>query len=323
MLSFGSIPKDSFCGDWNEYIAAFDFKNGQLTATIGRNFHSESYLSNDPKIDKHGMSEPIQTQEELAKVVEPELVKKNVNLNSLFDSDLKKSLAVYYFTLPKIGSKEFLCEYEPGPTYIGNKKIWECQKNNKGYELNKNEETEDLGARQNIGYNKDGSVGFAYAYLEVSARAHTERWFKNMVDAEAFVESIYGKADKREQGKAGCFNLSYKSFECDYIALSYGCETYFFDKPGNLIKGGSPSTHRDILEEISPRPLGETILDKRLHHFSREIIKSEVINKETCRTATIASWKKEGQRMGEDDTTKVSVYVADMQTSFPALKGQW
>jgi hypothetical protein len=323
LLSFGSIPKDSFCGDWNEYIAAFDFKNGQLTATIGRNFHSESYLSNDPKIDKHGMSEPIQTQEELAKVVEPELVKKNVNLNSLFDSDLKKSLAVYYFTLPKIGSKEFLCEYEPGPTYIGNKKIWECQKNNKGYELNKNEETERLGAGQNIGYNKDGSVGFAYAYLEVSARAHTERWFKNMVDAEAFVESIYGKADKREQGKAGCFNLSYKSFECDYIALSYGCETYFFDKPGNLIKGGSPSTHRDILEEISPGPLGEKIKDKRLHHFSREIIKSEVINKETCRTATIASWKKEGQRMGEDDTTKVSVYVADMQTSFPALKGQW
>jgi uncharacterized coiled-coil DUF342 family protein len=333
LLAFGSIPEDSFCGDWDEYIAAFDFKNGQLLATVGKNYFEEGSLQIETKFDNSELVEIFQTTKENANDVKPKSdsvrknkssetaeIQKNTNLDSVFNSDLTKSLAEYYFTLPAIGSKEFLCEYEPGPTYIGNKKIWECRKNEKGYETS----ISGLYGRQNIGYNKDGSVGFAYALLQSSFPAYTDSWFKNTADAEAFVESIYGKADRRESGESGCLNrVGVFAVECKYIALSYGCNTYYFNTPGSHVKGGAPPTHRNILEEISPVSLIDNILDKDMSFFSREIIKSEVVEKDKCGIATISSWQREGQRMGEEDTTKVSIFVADMQTSFPALEGQW
>lgn len=46
LLAFGSIPEESFCSDWNEYIAAFDFKNGQLFATVGQNYFEDEETSN-------------------------------------------------------------------------------------------------------------------------------------------------------------------------------------------------------------------------------------------------------------------------------------
>jgi len=46
LLAFGSIPEESFCSDWNEYIAAFDFKNGQLFATVGQNYFENEETSN-------------------------------------------------------------------------------------------------------------------------------------------------------------------------------------------------------------------------------------------------------------------------------------
>ena len=43
LLSFGSIPNESFCGDWNGYIASFDVINRELVAAIGAN-----YFQDDP-----------------------------------------------------------------------------------------------------------------------------------------------------------------------------------------------------------------------------------------------------------------------------------
>ena len=47
LLTFGSIPEDSFCGDWDEYIAAFDVKNGQLLATVGKNYFAIEEVSHN------------------------------------------------------------------------------------------------------------------------------------------------------------------------------------------------------------------------------------------------------------------------------------
>ena len=48
LLSFGSISESSFCGDWKNYIAAFDYRNGKLIATIGKNyFANKNTIQND------------------------------------------------------------------------------------------------------------------------------------------------------------------------------------------------------------------------------------------------------------------------------------
>jgi len=38
LLSFDSIPEESFCGDWDSYVASFDVVDGKMIPTVGRDF---------------------------------------------------------------------------------------------------------------------------------------------------------------------------------------------------------------------------------------------------------------------------------------------
>jgi hypothetical protein len=76
LLTFDSIPEDSFCGDWNEYIAAFDFKNGQLFATVGKNyFKKKGSNSKVISTDEPNTLEVKNQETEQAAMEQPDAVK--------------------------------------------------------------------------------------------------------------------------------------------------------------------------------------------------------------------------------------------------------
>ena len=333
LISFGSIPKESFCGDWNGYVASYDALNGKLVFTMGNEHFSQKFETSENV--NHGQDDQdnnpprsIQNSstESANSVIEDVTLKeaaKSGQIENIFDSENKQRIAEYYFKLPKIGSDEFICAREPGASNIRNKKIFACDKKGREeYHLHKYEETKNLSAKQLVGYNDDRTVNFAYAYLESSFPAYNNSWFETKEQAETFVEQIYGQADKREVGNHSGFGLTYAKTDYEYVLLSYGCDTFFFNKPSSKLDGFVPGEYRNFLEEISAEPLQELVDDKHLSHLSREIVMPDVVGRDRCAIVTIASWTQASNRMGQEGTEKVSIYVAEAQTSFTGI-GDW
>ena len=232
----------------------------------------------------------------------------------------KQDLMDYYMKLPKVGSKDVVCKYEPKATTVSNKEIFGCDKNDTGYELNKFEFSKNFSAKQYVGYDKNGAVNFSVAYLQSSFPAYTESWFKDSKEAISYVENIFGKADYEEVGKTYLFNTVDKT-NYEMTALSWGCKTYYFDRPGSKIKGGRTKNYQNILSEIYAGNM--MFWDKHMDKLDREIIKSEVINSNRCTVASILSYKDKSKKMGEADPLKIHLYVADMSPDFQGLKGSW
>ena len=76
LLSFGSIPDESFCGDWNGYIASFDIINRELVAAIGTDYFSDdsdfSVTENDNLDESFSMSPNTKAEPKENTVNQPE-----------------------------------------------------------------------------------------------------------------------------------------------------------------------------------------------------------------------------------------------------------
>jgi hypothetical protein len=105
LLSFESITKDSFCGDWNEYIAAFDFKNGQLFATVGQNYFEGEETSNKViSTNKPNTSKTKSPENEQSGAVEETQTATKIQDNSLQNKESQSEFDIFDTEIPSKNS---------------------------------------------------------------------------------------------------------------------------------------------------------------------------------------------------------------------------
>jgi hypothetical protein len=99
----------------------------------------------------------------------------------------------------------------------------------------------------------------------------------------------------------------------DGTAVSYGCKAYFFNKPGDQIPGGSPSTYQSIYLET-----GYAI------DFNFEVIQSEVKNIDKCIVALVV-FEKLARPTGIDEEQRYSshVDVLEVDPSFELMNRKY
>ena len=97
LLSFDSIPGESFCGDWNGYVASFDVIDGKMIPTVGKDFFAITYEnnaeagSNRPVVDN--TEKPIEKSTTVTVTSNADQATKQSNNNNHSKSPIQNSLS--------------------------------------------------------------------------------------------------------------------------------------------------------------------------------------------------------------------------------------
>jgi len=129
----------------------------------------------------------------------------------------------------------------------------------------------------------------------------------------------YGEASVNKGQSFLQASIVYGNQQHDITTAIYGgCKAYFFDRPGDLIKGGRTSDYQNLVDELHvPLSLSFANMDSQL--LDHEVVKGENLGDGVCTVATVAEWTKPTNKLGEEDRRFVRAYIAQFNKSLPKI----